>query len=256
LSLNIRNYLDKDSNSPYLSLTMVYQILIVEDEPLIAAELSAHLTAANFYVTAIVTTGEAALSTVAVNPPDAIIMDIRLAGELDGVVTAHLLNERYSLPVVFLTANTDRAYYERARATFPLAFVSKPYDPEELVRNLEILVRRWGRKDGTSQPAKRPLFYRERGELRRFELDEIHYIAAAGNYCDVFTEKQRITVNYNLKQLLLKLPASNFCRIHRSYCVNLHFLIRITESEVATGAYRIPLAQSYRNELLARLERI
>ncbi|MEL7159452.1 MAG: response regulator [Bacteroidota bacterium] len=235
---------------------MAYRILIVEDEPLIAAELAAHLRAADFLVPAILTTGEAALDMAASDLPDAVIMDIRLAGELDGIATAHLLNERHALPVVFLTANTDREHYERARATFPLAFVGKPYDPQELIRNLEVLLRRWGRDVEGLPDALRPLFYRERGELRRLDPGEVHYVAAAGNYCDVFTATQRMTVNYNLKHFLRKLPAGNFCRVHRSYCVNLTFLKRVAETEVTVGAYTVPLAQSYRSALLAKLERI
>ncbi|MEO0734499.1 MAG: response regulator [Bacteroidota bacterium] len=231
---------------------MAYRILIVEDDPLIAAELAAHLRAAGFGVTASVGTGEEALRSAAADSPAAAIMDIRLAGELDGIATAHLLNERHALPVVFLTANTDRAYFERARATFPLAFVGKPYDPVELVRNLEVLLRRWGRlAEGAS-----PLFFRDRGDLVRLDPGLVHYIAAAGNYCDVFTADQRMTVGFNLKNFLARLPTGDFCRIHRSYAVNLRHLQRVAEKEVRVGQYTVPLAQGYRTGLLTKLERI
>ena len=94
-------------------------ILIVEDEPIIAADLQDRLTSLGYHVVACLSNGEAALTRVARKVPDLILMDVQLAGRLDGVETAIRLREFADFKLVFLTSNSDDRTFNRARRANP-----------------------------------------------------------------------------------------------------------------------------------------
>ena len=83
-------------------------ILIVEDEALVAEDLKAHIIEMHHNVSATVNRGEDALTLLEGSRPDLVLMDIVLAGNVDGIDVAQVIKERYQIPVIYLTAYTDR----------------------------------------------------------------------------------------------------------------------------------------------------
>jgi CheY-like chemotaxis protein len=112
-------------------------VLIVEDERIIASDLQLRLTRLGYAVTGVVSTGAAAVAHAVAERPDLILMDMGLAGELDGVEAAHRIRAHASIPVIFLTAHADDASRRRAEATRPAAYLLKPYETRELRRALD-----------------------------------------------------------------------------------------------------------------------
>ena len=78
------------------------RILIVEDDGIIAAYLQDTLIRLGYTTPEPVATGEAALAAVEAANPDLILMDIQLAGAMNGVTAAELIREHYDIPVVYL----------------------------------------------------------------------------------------------------------------------------------------------------------
>ena len=103
------------------------QILIVEDEGLVAKDLQSMLRRLGYDVPATVGTGELAIQTAATNQPDLILMDIQLRGNMDGVVAAESIKANQDVPIVYLTANSDEATLQRAKVTYPFVFMIKPF---------------------------------------------------------------------------------------------------------------------------------
>ncbi len=114
------------------------RILIVEDEAIVAESLHDQLENLGYSICGMASTGERALELVAQELPDLVMMDIMLAGELDGIATAQQIMEQYRLPVVYLTAYSDPKTLERAKITEPFAYLVKPYKERELHSALEI----------------------------------------------------------------------------------------------------------------------
>ncbi|MFT5184267.1 MAG: DNA-binding NarL/FixJ family response regulator [Flavobacteriales bacterium] len=114
------------------------KILIVEDEPLVAEDIAGHLETVNFTVTGIAYSGEQAIEMLENNLPDAVLLDITLGTEIDGIAVAHLINSKYSIPFVFLTSHSDRGTIERVKATRPAGYLLKPFDENDLLTSLEI----------------------------------------------------------------------------------------------------------------------
>ena len=103
------------------------RILIVEDEMIIAANLSLQLTNLGYEVCGIIPRGEEALLNIRENPPDIILMDIQLKGEMDGIEVIRSMQREVNIAVIYLTANADDAHFSRAKETHPYAFISKPF---------------------------------------------------------------------------------------------------------------------------------
>jgi DNA-binding response OmpR family regulator len=103
------------------------RILIVEDDVLIATQMEAALTDAGFDVTGVARTGEQALELALARPPDLAVVDIRLAGDRNGVDTALELFRSHGIRCVFATAHLDREVRRRAEPAAPLAWLPKPY---------------------------------------------------------------------------------------------------------------------------------
>jgi CheY-like chemotaxis protein len=108
------------------------KILIVEDEAVIARDISQMLTNLGHTVLDSVMTGEEAISKAASEKPDLVMMDIQLAGKIDGVTAAIEIRAAQNTPVVFLTGNTDAATLERAKPATPSAYIPKPFCESEL----------------------------------------------------------------------------------------------------------------------------
>jgi CheY-like chemotaxis protein len=91
------------------------KILIVEDEPVIAENISIYLNNNDFEVSAIAYDAEEALEQLQHNTPDAVILDINLASGQDGIDIARQINEQYHIPFLFLTSYSDKTTLERAK---------------------------------------------------------------------------------------------------------------------------------------------
>jgi two-component system, cell cycle sensor histidine kinase and response regulator CckA len=108
------------------------RVAIVEDESIVALDISTQLRANGYDVVGIYPSGEAALSGLADSSVDIVLLDIRLHGDLDGIETAQLVKARFGLPVILLTAYGDEATLQRAKLAQPFAFILKPVDAREL----------------------------------------------------------------------------------------------------------------------------
>ncbi|WP_017303599.1 PAS domain S-box protein [Spirulina subsalsa] len=117
-------------------------ILIVEDESHIASNLE-HLLENIGYQTALVNSGEEAIQYLEETIPDLVLMDICLPGLLDGIQTVETIRERFSVPVVYLTAYADAETIERAKVTEPYGYLIKPFDVRELASVIRIALHKY-----------------------------------------------------------------------------------------------------------------
>jgi diguanylate cyclase (GGDEF)-like protein/PAS domain S-box-containing protein len=114
------------------------QILVVEDENIVAKDIEHRLKALGYHVPALASSGEEALKRAQETSPDLVLMDIRLKGAMDGVQTAEELRRRFNIPVVYLTAYADANTLQRAKVTEPFGYILKPFEERELYTCIEV----------------------------------------------------------------------------------------------------------------------
>jgi len=112
--------------------------MIVEDEFVVAADIKVRLEAMDYLISARVTTGQEAINRAEMERPDLVLMDILLRGEIDGIQAAQEIHSRLGIPVIFLTGLADRERIERAKATEPFGYLTKPLNDVELKACVEI----------------------------------------------------------------------------------------------------------------------
>jgi CheY-like chemotaxis protein len=110
----------------------VVNILLVEDEVITAMLMQSQLISLGYTVAEHVTTGENAVASAKENPPDIILMDIALAGEIDGIDAAAAIKSVSDIPVIFITGYEDQQYKERAEKIKPLEYLIKPLNMNKL----------------------------------------------------------------------------------------------------------------------------
>jgi signal transduction histidine kinase len=120
------------------------RIMLVEDERIVALHLQQQLASFGYDVIANVATGAEALHKIEENHPDLILMDIHIQGEIDGIETAARIPPSYHIPVVYLTAYSEEATLERARATKPYGYLLKPFSERELHATIQMVLERSG----------------------------------------------------------------------------------------------------------------
>lgn len=116
---------------------MAYSVLIVEDEMIIAMEIAAIIKKMGHAVVGTAMTGEDAISLSELRHPDIVLMDIFLKGMMDGITAAEIIFQTYTIPVIYLTANSDLNTLERAMKTKPFGYLTKPVNASELQTAIE-----------------------------------------------------------------------------------------------------------------------
>lgn len=114
------------------------KIYIVEDEAIVALDIEDGLTRQGYNVVGVVPDGEKALADLQSLPVDLVLMDIQIKGMLDGIETAHRIRESQSVPIIFLTANSDESILQRAKETEPYGYILKPFHDRQLHTAIEM----------------------------------------------------------------------------------------------------------------------
>lgn len=108
------------------------KILIVEDESIVALDIKRALNKLGHEVTDMVTNYDDTLYSIEDNRPDIILMDIHLENSKDGIETVHAIQEKNTIPIIYLTAFSDEKTIQRAIQTNPIGYLIKPFKREEL----------------------------------------------------------------------------------------------------------------------------
>jgi DNA-binding LytR/AlgR family response regulator len=243
------------------------KILVVEDEMIIGARISMQLTNLGYEVSGLLPRGEDVPAHVEENKPDIVLLDVNLKGSLDGIETAKRLLKQGKIPVIYLTANNDEATFNRAKATKPAAFISKPFKQLDLQRAIELTISRMEERIPATGIAdteeegqeERPhflndrMFVRSKERMIKIMYDDVLFIEAMRNYSRIITKNTEFLLSITLKIIEDKLPPSVFVRIHRSYLANITMIDEVAENHVLIGQREIPMSSGLKENLLQRI---
>src|SRR4051794_24739069 len=131
-------------------------VIVVEDERVVALHLKQQLTRLGYSVPAMATSGDQALRQIAEHRPDVVLMDVHIDGPQDGIDTAAKIPPEFQTPVIYLTAYSEEATLERARGTKPYGYLIKPFSERELHASIQMVLERC-RADAAVRESERRL---------------------------------------------------------------------------------------------------
>lgn len=239
------------------------RILIVEDEPLIAEDLRAHLEELGYELCAVCDNALDAMAEVVARKPDLLLLDINLGDGPDGVQLAEKVRAKHATPFIFVTSHSDKATLERVKPLRPAGFIIKPFDENDLRTQIELALARYANDvEASAAPTEAQrhdfviadsIFIREKGRLVKVAIDDIHYAEADDNYVTLFTPARKFVITSTLAAVEEKLKSPNHLRIHRSYLVDTRRITAMEEGYVRIGTQSLPVGKTHRDALMARI---
>ncbi|MDR3435819.1 EAL domain-containing protein [Telmatospirillum sp.] len=149
----------------------IAKVLVVEDERIVALHLRQQLTRLAYDVVAVAHSGEQALLQVAAHHPDIVLMDIHIEGKVDGIDTAQEIRAGFRIPVIFLSAHSEEATLQRARASQPFGYLLKPFSERELHATIQMSLERRAVETALWESEERLRLALDAAEMGSWELD-------------------------------------------------------------------------------------
>ena len=232
---------------------------IVEDELIIAENLSNILEEIGYEVTEVASTYIEALEMIETYKPDIILLDINLKGAKDGIEVAWKVKEQYNIPFIYLTANADAGTLARAKETEPAAYLIKPFNRDDLYTAIEICFynytkQKQERKLVDNYIVKDSIFIKEGHFFHKVKFNDILYLESDHVYVNIHTVNKKIMVRSSMQQYLTNFDENIFLRIHRSYVINIHHITTINTETIVIGNKELPLTKACRDELMGRIK--
>ncbi|GGF18206.1 LytR/AlgR family response regulator transcription factor [Echinicola rosea] len=244
---------------------MKTQILIVEDNLELADNTQDLLEAEGFEVCDILDSDEKIEDTLFEKFPAAVLLDIHLKGNSNGIDIAHNIRNKFNIPVVFFTSSTDKETLNKVKEVSPDGYIVKPFSKDTLITTLTLAISNYETKntDKVSELIlhdkiiKGSLFIRDKGYLKKIAIKDIDWIKADGSYTHISTGDNTVyTLRNILKDVLQKLPSMLFCKVNKAFIVNLDKIDALNSKEIIIKEQSIPVGRNYYQNILSRLNQV
>ncbi len=232
------------------------RIVIVEDEYSIAMDMEMRLENMGHHVVGIACHYQELLPLLMEEEIDIVLLDINLNADKDGIEIAKLIDTKFELPVVFITAYTDEETFNQAIEVKPAGFITKPYKDADLRNTIRLALEKTEIKNTQAfsvEESKTSIFVKDKGVVKQVALNSILWLEAMDNYTVLFTEDQKMIVHAFLKDVLAQL-GNDFIRIHRSHAVSLKRITTLEDNTVYIGDKFLAVSNNYKQELLDRMK--
>lgn len=245
-------------------------ILVVEDESIVAKDIQVCLRKLGYNVIGICSTGEDAVQKALDARPDLIMMDIMLKGEMSGIQAAAAIRKDHDIPVIFLTAYTDRDTVDKAKETEPYGYIIKPFKEIDIQTAIEIALYKHSKEKVVKkerdfyyslvekQDSNDMIFVKANQRLVKIKYEDIYFIEALKDYVVINTLDRRYTIHSTMKDIESKMPEKQFVRVHRSFILRIDKIKEIDHSNVVLDNDKkiIPVGGSYKDLLQERINLI
>jgi DNA-binding LytR/AlgR family response regulator len=214
-------------------------ILIVEDEVLIAEFLKDILISFGFQKLRLAHNATTAFLEVEKNKPELILLDIRMKTKLEGISIAEKINENYKIPFIFITAHSDTAIIEKALTTNPKGYITKPFKKMDIFAAIQLALK--GREEAA---IVKMLAFKDNHSQISIAFKDILYVKSDGNYLDIVTEKKTYCNRNSLQWFQENASETDFKKVHRSYVVNIKKVTQVNANNLFIGTLKIPISRN------------
>ncbi len=230
------------------------RIFIVEDDPIIASDLEGILTDLGYSICGIAHQPFEAKKKIEHEKPDLLLLDINLNSEIDGIDLATLIKNS-GIPIIFISAFTDKTTLDRVKEIRPLGYIIKPFNEKEIGITIDLAFNTLSQKENFTSPnsviSDGSIFIRTgNNNSVKLRFEDILVMEACDNYAFIHTTSERLMVSFTLKDLEQKISAPFLLRVHRSFIVNTNRVEAIRNAALIIGKHEIPIGKSYKEEVL------
>ncbi len=243
-------------------------ILVVEDEGIVAKDIQNSLRRLGYNVPVTVSSGEEAIIAAEQQHPDLVMMDIMLKGELSGIEAADQIRQRFDIPVIYLTAYADESTLAKAKVTEPYGYIIKPFKEIDLHTTIEMALYKHGKESEVRKERdlyssivldkniSDCIFVKSNSRLVKVKTADIMYVEALKDYVIIHAVGAKYTVHSTMKDMQKSLSEKDFIRVHRSYIVRADKIAAIDYPNLVMEDDKklIPIGGSYKDELNSRLK--
>jgi DNA-binding LytR/AlgR family response regulator len=236
-------------------------ILIVEDEPIIAKHLQFTLNGFGYEAKDVATDYHSAIELLQANVYHLVVLDINLNGYQTGIDIGEYIKSNLDIPFLYLTSHEDIAIVNAALQTSPHSFLNKPFQKISVYTAVNLALQGYRRRrteeeseDQDSTVIKDALFIKEKHMFTKIMLADLLYIRSDDNYLELHTTKRKYTIRETMKNMIAQLPGNLFFRVHKSFIINLNAITAINYIHVMIDDLEIPITADNRTELLSRVK--
>lgn len=244
-----------------------FKILIVEDERLVARDISERLKQKGYDIAGIADNYTVALQLFNEHDPDLVLLDINIKGDKDGIDIAQQINHTKPTPFIFITAQTDAETLQKAKDTFPSAYLVKPFTTTHLAVSIDLALHNFSYQKKTDSAAD--LENQEEGNLYtkqdfvfikdsncyiKINQNDVYMIESDGNYVKIHTPEKRYFIRCTLNKAIVKMNQPYFVRVHRSFCVNINKITRFNEQEITLEELKVPIGRNYKEDFIKHFD--
>jgi DNA-binding LytR/AlgR family response regulator len=230
------------------------KIGIVEDEMIIASVIQDCLKKLNYEVVEPVISFNDAIEMLYTEQPDMVLIDIRISGNKDGIELAEYIRENYSIPFIYLTANSDKETLTRAKKTNPNAYLLKPFTQSDLYTAIEIGLNNFEMQKTMNSKVQTSIVIKDGYDLINISFSEIVFLSSADNYVKFYLKNGKsILSRSTISEMISRLPQNLFCQISRSSIINMNFISKVEKNNVLVNDIPLPITSTYRQKLITQI---
>lgn len=244
-----------------------FKVLIIEDERLVAKDIAARLIQNGYAIVGIADNYDAAIELFNAHLPDLVLLDINIKGNKDGIEIASKINSTLPTPFIFVTAQTDAETLQKAKDTFPSAYLVKPFTTAHLTVSIDLALHNFAfqkkeinsndledETSGTLYTKQNYVFIKDSNCYIKINQDEVYLIESEGNYVKIYTPEKKYLIRCTISGAIEKLKQPYFVRVHRSFCVNINKITKFNEHEITLEKIKVPIGRNYKESFIKNFD--
>lgn len=235
------------------------RILVVEDELLVAMDMVDMITRMGYEALPNAMDYKEAINIIDEQLPDLVLLDINLGGVRNGIDLGGLLNAKYNIPFIFITAHADKKTVSQAASTLPGGYLIKPFTANDLFVSIEVALVAFAQRNGetnikrTTVGVAASIMVKTEKTFNKVIVADIFWIESRLNYLHIICEKERYTLRSNFKDFLAKLPIDEFIQVQKSFYVNKSKINSYSNKDLMISGHTIPISRKYKDEFFGRV---
>jgi DNA-binding LytR/AlgR family response regulator len=218
------------------------RILVVDDEVLIAEDLKDILNSFDIRSVYLAHSKSEAIKLLNDIKFDAALLDIRMEKELDGLELGELINSKFQIPFIYITAHSDMAMIQKIVKTKPAAYITKPFKKSDLFANINLI------NESIAEKEIKTLSIKDGYDTVIIPYNNIIYMESEGNYVNIYCINKKMVSRQSLDSIIESLDSKLFFKIHRSYIINTSFVKRYSKKEVNLNEAVLPVSRNVADE--------